>query len=119
MPALGVIFKAQRGNSTAFYCIVLFECSIFDTGRLSYTTWSQSVCLSGSLSVCLRRCDVGREGRSVSAVVRRDTFCCRGVMTKFKLSTPDLFSWLDRNDVNEMNDDFMYLMTKPVFMKHD
>lgn len=46
MAALGVIFRAQRGNSTTLCRIVLFQCSIFDPAQWALILGSQSVCLS-------------------------------------------------------------------------
>lgn len=72
MAALGVIFQAQRGNSTALCRIVLFECSIFDVGRLSYTRGSRSVCLSVCGGVMLEEKAAPRApsfGRTLSLAV--------------------------------------------------
>lgn len=49
MEALGIIFQAPCGNSSALCCIVLFERNIFG----SHTQKGPSVCLSVRRSVML------------------------------------------------------------------
>lgn len=69
MAARRVIFQEQRGNSTVFGLVILFECSVFRTPQSAL----RRVRLPGHI--------LGRRGSDASAVVRRDTFSRCAVTT--------------------------------------